>query len=468
MHPGDFLVILSILVTLITVTVANNKKLWLYKFSYRELVIGIVIGLFINFFIFYYILRCSAGKSTCLYGLRADYWGYILSIVGLVSLILYVAKCTYFPKNNWGKIVRYYENLLETDPTTCIMYIKQYHQSNFNTIILQINKNGKWDLSNSLEEKILKEVVFSKRFIDSCVFEDPELFFNIVVNLKTSKIKMITTNIEYFLHLFFQSSNLHFGLNLRNTANAFEMPVNGILKYIFPNKNLDFVLHYDVWDIFGEEAEKSAQIFTPEYKTKNAYKIDFQSSCCYYYLFFFIAQIQYTYLYQKVNPTVYIKENETSFFDDAIETTLSHLKNMAQKSQTVLKDDRLSSSIRSAILISLNILCVLGESSNEIEILESCTKYIVGLQLELATDNDEPDLFVCEYPKSGVKRAIEDYLCLSSHFPISNPVLQAMYNKFEFDKIMIVRPYGFVENNISKKLKQVPAFQIIQDLFKAN
>lgn len=145
MSTSDFLLILSILVTLITVTIANNKKLWLYKFSNWSIFIGILWGLFINYLVFYEKLPSVLQHSFMEFdnGLRPDYWAYIIAVLGLLLLMFYIAKCKYFPRKNWDKIVNYYRDLITENPVLLIAAIEKYHLKNMEQSIKRINNDSK-------------------------------------------------------------------------------------------------------------------------------------------------------------------------------------------------------------------------------------------------------------------------------------------------------------------------------------
>ena len=174
MSTSDFLVLLSIMVTLITVTIANNKKIWLYKFSILGMLLGVALCLIINFFIFYYDFRSMGMPAILEYnkGLRADYWGYIISVISLFLLALYVAKSKYFPKSNWEKIVRYYKELLVENPSLLIGFIESYHLQHIEQIIEEYNSDVQRKASsknesffNELSGKTLSTKVWSEVFL---------------------------------------------------------------------------------------------------------------------------------------------------------------------------------------------------------------------------------------------------------------------------------------------------------------
>lgn len=463
MTTSDFLMILSILVTLITVTIANNKKLWMYKFSYKSCVIGVLLGIFINFFILYPIL-CDLGMCPFLGNgilICKGYLAYFISIVALIVLMLYVAKGKHFPKSNWNKIIDHYSNLINTDAISCLSYIKQYHLDNLKKEVVLLNSNiGTSKQHSSLEEGILKEIILSKNFIEKCVIIDPELFFDIVGNLRTNN-SVIKTKIEYFLHLFFQSANFQFGLNLRYIAQDFEMPTEGILKHIFPSKDADFILRYNVWDIFGKEAEQNARTFIPSHNTTSDNKVDFHSSCCYYYLFFFIAQMKYFYEYQQKNPQYYLEQKEEFYIDNAIVETSYHLKAMTQNAMDNSKNGELVSSIRKVISLLMDGFCIIGESATDDGSLDLYAKLILKLQSGLTPNNQYP----LTYPKEGVKRTIEDYLKLSNKYGETNLFLQVFYRELKTDSILNLLSYNNIVDIIDENLKQGESFQKIQELF---
>lgn len=467
MTTSDFLVILSILVALVAITVANNKKLWLYKFSSLSWVIGGIWAVLVNFLIFYESLR-DKGMPAILefsWGIRADYWGYFLSVTGLLGLMIYVVKGKHFPKRNWDKIIDHYSNLLNTDAISCLSYIKQYHLDNLKKEVVLLNSNvGTSKQHTSLEEGILKEVILSKNFIEKCVIIDPELFFDIIGNLQTNN-SVIKTKIEYFLHLFFQSANFQFGLNLRYIAQDFEMPTEGILKHIFPKKDVNFILKYNVWDIFGKEAELNARTFIPSHNTTSDNRMDFQSSCSYYYLYFFIAQIKYFYEYQQNNPQYYKELNGQFLIEDAIEDTSDHLRVMAQNSLGDSKNGDLATSIRNAISLLMDEFCIIGGYASDDSSLDFYAKFILELQSKLTTDLSKTVQWPPTYPKEGVKRTIEDYLRLSNKYQKENLFLQAFYRELEIDRTLNFFSYHNILDIIDEKFKQGESFQKIQKLF---
>ena len=93
MTSSDFLVLITILLAIVSTAIANNKMIWIYKFSRFSIITYILIMIAINYFIFFpwyeqrgiYIERLMIKGSP-----MAATWGYILSLVFIFLLIFFL------------------------------------------------------------------------------------------------------------------------------------------------------------------------------------------------------------------------------------------------------------------------------------------------------------------------------------------------------------------------------------------
>lgn len=155
MTSSDFLVLITILLAIVSTAIANNKMIWIYKFSRFSIITYILIMIAINYFIFFpwyeqrgiYIERLMIKGSP-----MAATWGYILSLVFIFLLIWKIAIYRHFPSSNKAKLISYYKSLINSNINVLTEYLQTYHLEEIEKLITKINKSYN-EQNNALQEE---------------------------------------------------------------------------------------------------------------------------------------------------------------------------------------------------------------------------------------------------------------------------------------------------------------------------
>ena len=317
MSISDFIVVLSIIVTLITVSVSNNKYLWLYKFDCKISILLIIIVILIHYLIFFdsyfyysgWYFKCF----VCSNGLKANIWAYIITIITLIFLVYYIVKYHYFPKSNNHKIIRYYESLINTDIVRLMNNIDNYHKKDIDRYFELVNKlskeNSKKDLTYyilfegqeqenrkaepNLARDIVHSVLFNKNFIKHSLEIEPVYFLD--------KVYKLTVNIQEPINFYFtcliESKNTEFISELEDILNHNNLDTQDVinndkrfLPLIFKEKQ-NFVFTFTLDKVFGEVAYKEVCIgnYIFNQKTSEWLEEDYRKTSCYQFLQFFMC-----------------------------------------------------------------------------------------------------------------------------------------------------------------------------------
>lgn len=132
MTPSDFLMLISIVLAIVAIAAANNKKIWLYKFATIEKYIAILVSLVVLCLIWYdgIITHLNFIKYEWFYcerGLNSRTWAFIIAVLMLFVFIVRVSIQTCFPKSRREDLVQYYKRLIHSDINLLIEYLYQYH-----------------------------------------------------------------------------------------------------------------------------------------------------------------------------------------------------------------------------------------------------------------------------------------------------------------------------------------------------
>lgn len=177
MSPSDFLMLLSIVVAIVAIAVANNKKIWLYKFYPIEKWIFIGAFLVVLCLIWYdgLLSRCSFIKEWfyCEDGLNSRTWAFVISIIMLFVFMLRLFGGK-IPKCNNEKLLKYYKQLINSDINMLIDYLYQYH------------------FHKGYIDSYLMPIYTDKNFIRKTIEIDQTIFLKLLLGDKQYDSKRIT------------------------------------------------------------------------------------------------------------------------------------------------------------------------------------------------------------------------------------------------------------------------------------
>lgn len=332
MNISDFLVILSIIVTIISFFVSNNRRLCLYKFNRCSVIIVVIYVILVNYLIFFDEIFYDRGLYLkcfiCSNGLKANIYAYIITLISLFLLIYYIGWSNHFPKQNNKKIVDYYQSLISTNTSLLMQHIDTYHRKGIEKRIDKINNEEiekvKEDKVQSiineglkaravkdkdndkcqtpLDTRILTEIVFNNNFIKKSMEIDPLYFLTLVCNLKTERIINSDTAIETYFTFLLESKNIDFISELEDISDhedkkCEEIINDGLKKYlplIFKD-DLEFIKAFELGKIIGQSAIKEIKTNPLILNLKrNEYSENlYRSSICYQCFQFFETMFRY-------------------------------------------------------------------------------------------------------------------------------------------------------------------------------
>ena len=432
MSASDFLLILSILVTLITVTIANNKKLWLYKFSKWSIFIGILWGLLINYLVFYEELP-SVLHASCMEfdnGLRPDYWAYIIAVLGLLLLMFYIAKCKYFPRKNWDKIVNYYRDLITENPALLIGAIEKYHLKNMEQSIRKFNKDSKEEpspyendnlgkhsptrqYSGSLSSMVWSEVMLTEEFVSQCAKVRPLFLLRFFSQYQGNNIPNGKKLIQFFFKEFIKSKNPVFLRELEEFFNHENEPIMNqakkttFFKYIF-QKDFLWLTKYEIVRAIGEEAEKEISTEWASFakKTNEWDNEKYQRTISYQCLYLYA--LQYMYLSEFMSQHPNYKKDEVNHqewlpYNHTLANICKAIHSHTSKIESGIYADKFIDNCREVIY---DVLGYIGKycSTDYVSSLVQC-----NLEISKYTHNENP---MC-VPKDATIVAMEQFIRLS-------------------------------------------------------
>ena len=339
MSISDFIVVLSIIITLVTVVISNNKHLWLYKFDWKITIFLIAIVLFIHYLIFFDKCFYSWGLYfdffMCKNGIDANIWAYIITVVSLLILILYVGRFPYFPKTNNNKIIRYYESLINTDIVRLMKDIDNYHKKDIDNYFKRINKlseeNSKKDIitlalkekkyankkqKNNLPRDIVSNIIFNRNFIKKSLEIEPIYFLARIKEMNLNNLIDSDRAVDFYFTLLINSKNEIFIQEIEDSLNDGKIDYTDkeFLSLIL-KKEGKFIHSFSIDKIFGEAAYKEICVgnivFTQ--RTNEWRDVDYKRTACFQFLEFF--KIFHTFL---IDNCISRDDNAKNFYAEYI------------------------------------------------------------------------------------------------------------------------------------------------------
>lgn len=140
MGVTDIITLISLLIALIAIISEKNRKHLLLKFQWTDYILLTIGFLLINYFVFYQKFYTHGLVLQCLYfesfGLSnpKDY-AYLFTVVLLV-FIAYKILFSFYPMYQQGKVLRYYQQLIENNDSSFLMdLIERYHKKDIISLV---------------------------------------------------------------------------------------------------------------------------------------------------------------------------------------------------------------------------------------------------------------------------------------------------------------------------------------------
>ena len=350
MKPSDFLMLISIVLALVAIASANNKKIWLYKFNKcTSLIIALLYVILINYLIFYNDFRSRGlyfAFLECDRGIECANIAYIVSVVSVIALIKYVAKCNHFPTSRHNELLQYYNDIFYTNFPLLLEYINTYHKKELEKHIKSINESAQKEDSKNISElikdereyqkssekkshktiplttQIFNDLILTKPFIDNSIRIAPFWYLELFSNLETTRIPNSKEMIQYYCVRLVELNNYTFKQELNEMFNHESTNVldcinenTSYLKMLFSDNY--FITRFDIIQSIGEaallEAKSRRSLFLM--KTSDDKEDLYHSSLC--YQFVMLHNLLYRYLAaqkEEKNISKYSKEYKNYYF----------------------------------------------------------------------------------------------------------------------------------------------------------
>lgn len=278
MSVSDFLVLITIVLTLVTIAVSNNKKIWLYKF-YK----GDFYFLFLAVLCMHYLMAFSWFEQKGWFisglimknGIPATVLAYIIALLTLGHFICIIGWRKNFPCSKHEDVIKYYKGLINGNISLLIEYLEDYHKDKIQKSIHTVNKIDKDEDSKmpfgsksnkpqkmnpqSLNGAVLRNVIFLPEFIERSSSINPLFFLECVYQLKTDRLCGAEDSIHFYFRNLMRIKSMKFVremtelLNYKEGSNIeYELRGTSFLSRMFTY--VDFITELKVFRAFGEEA----------------------------------------------------------------------------------------------------------------------------------------------------------------------------------------------------------------------
>lgn len=292
MNVSDILTILSIVIAILSISYASDRKIWLYKFSRWDGCIFILWLLIANYFIFFDFFYANGWYFPQLIRTngafpRPETWAYLATMASAIYFVCRICA-NRFPRSRYKALTDYYLTLLNTNFFLLMNYLHEFHEKKlekhihaFNQAIEKRIKAQKEepefddlfadtekseDNAPSLSGLILSKIIFNPIFINESVRQQPVAFLEFVHGLKYADIEGSQERVESYYRQLISGRNVFLTEGLNRTENFVSMGEFGNTAYRLANsrfaqltfENLAFTCRMKVWHAFGEEGLKDA------------------------------------------------------------------------------------------------------------------------------------------------------------------------------------------------------------------
>jgi len=336
MTLDGFLGITSMLVTIASVGIANNKKLWLYKFGKMQWTVVLIIFFAIHYCLFFHFFYHHGLYIQFLMikgGPQPETWAYFLSFFLLVY-VLYVLFRPGFPSCNNDKVISYYKGLIDSNLQFLIETISLNHETEIKEHLRKLNKDYEEDMKSPKEDipihiekpeeniadtpeetipignRVLEGILFDETFIQESIKRNPSFFLKMVCTSYNNSIIGLMEAVQQYFRILISQRNSVLVRELKNMINfdethrhKYRKEDNSILLRL-TFQDLRFAYNMNVLKAFGEEALKNAEQGSHFFNKKTNEWIDdeYHSTPAYQFLRFadiFVREL----LYAKIDET---------------------------------------------------------------------------------------------------------------------------------------------------------------------
>lgn len=451
MSISDFIVVLSIIITLVTVVISNNKHLWLYKFDWKITIFLIAIVLFIHYLIFFDKCFYSWGLYfdffMCKNGIDANIWAYIITVVSLLILILYVGRFPYFPKTNNNKIIRYYESLINTDIVRLMNNIDNYHKKDIDDYFYTYEQNKSESIKkDNLTSMVIYKILFNENFIKKSFEIEPIYFLETIKNLYSNNEKFYPAIENYFI-LFINSeySNFVGRMFIRyENKNIAEVIKNKYFFSLIFKHDLLFILNFEVNGIFGEAAYEELKYGNPIFNEEQDEKslIIYKKSTCYKFLKF--TELFHRYLIEN-NNILDIKKLHLYY--------INLISNKILEKYSISNTNNYANKLFNDCIITINLLLRRSFTKDNHEYIHLYVTTLINMY-----QNTIPFTNIC------ISNIFDQFINLSVEFSSTQCSL-SYFNCIENNKEKINDIAKDILNQMSEEVKKRKPYQQLTDLF---
>lgn len=313
MTISDFLVLITIVLTLVTIAVSNNKKVWLYKFYKGDFYLVFLSVLWIHYLMAFswfeqkgWFIPGSVMKNS----VPVDVWAYIIALLTLGYLIYIIGWRKNFSCSKHEDIIKYYRGLINGNIGLLMEYLENYHKDRIQRNIHEVSrigKNGdnrmlyesesnksKKEKSQSLNGKVLHNVIFLSEFIERSSSINPLFFLECAYQLKTDRLCGAEDSIHFYFRNLMRTKSMNFiremtePLNYKESSNIeYELKDTSYLSHMFAY--MDFITELKVFRAFGEEALWEANMGNPIFSLEvdEFHNHEYHQTSCYMCLCFY-------------------------------------------------------------------------------------------------------------------------------------------------------------------------------------
>jgi len=326
MTPANFLQVLSLFLAIISIGVANNKDLWLYKFGKVSKYLLVLVFSLIQYFLYYDWFR-SHDIYIKLFEIEGwpmpSTWAYILSLCIIVYVLFVVIKSD-FPSENNEKVIIYYKGLISSETPFLIRCIRANHFDKLHKHLKSLNKDhdNKNQSQNDfpifaekeieqakqekvpLEKRLVSEIIFNKSFIVKSIDIERSFFLDIVHVCYNSNIIGIKESVYTYFATLISKREAVLVHELNEMSNfdekkkpRYRMEDDAeILKLLFAD--IRFPYNMQVFRVFGEEALRNVELGDSIFKKQvnEWYNEEYESTPAHQFLRFadiFIRELLY-------------------------------------------------------------------------------------------------------------------------------------------------------------------------------
>lgn len=333
MNIGNLLTVFSILIAITSFAYNSNRKIILYKFTWRDLITAVIFLLLTNYLLLFDWIETNGWYFECFMHNSDSYllpnqWAYVVTLIFLLYVLFRIFFCKVIPNRNKKGLLEYYEELIFNDISFLINCICRYHQKEIKKEIARLNHDDSncnnhdywaWDepekeCAIAEPTTILQRIVLNRSFIQESIRHCYPLFFlEQVCELQTDRLAGIRDAVGCYYRTLIQEGNYALVDAINHTNNYLQDDecdnvAYRLYEYKFSSltfDNIDFVCKLEVWRAFGEEGlldSESSNFFHQKVSERNndEYRKHPAKLCLNFYDIL-IRQIVYKHVKKKCN-----------------------------------------------------------------------------------------------------------------------------------------------------------------------